>query len=164
MTGRRKGGKSKCARDSRVRSSRASRARLAPFPPLRNSDAGHAGQGIKCVTTPFRYLISPVICVKGGVRVKVTFALFFDLCQGSNLAWPLIKMKYTVHPIFRAMALGLLGRLAKILAICKKWHVFEKEGCISNLIRHIKCTKLSFCTFCFYLPTKMLYLNTPLSH
>ena len=29
------------------------------------------------MATPFRYLISPVTCVKGGVKVKVTFALFF---------------------------------------------------------------------------------------
>ena len=35
-------------------------------------------RGIKCMANPLiRYLIPPLTCVKGGVKVKITFALLF---------------------------------------------------------------------------------------
>ena len=72
------------------------------------------------------YLIPPLTCVKGGVKVKITFALFFvkdqmyrqshkhfwhtfdarqSMDQSYDHIWPrlLIKIKFRVNPIFRAV-------------------------------------------------------------
>ena len=70
------------------------------------------------------YLIPPLTCVKGGVKIKITFAFFFIKDQMNMF---IFALAFGRDKIYGKSNLSRRGTSAS-LKIGKKWHVFDAGG------------------------------------